>query len=586
MNFTKLLDWSTHKTNKNTSGVVPMPNSSSVTAAPQAPTPALSMPLCMLLVCQVILLAAVMIQADNNLRLVAGLLALPLLLLSWQLGKGAQRNPLAERLDTINGKLIDLSSVADETGHDDGASLNKLASRLRQSVTTLQHHSLQIALNSAATRLQSEQAASEAGEQQSLSDLIFHASEQTTAALQDISARAGGITAMNSRNLDMAHQSQQQLGEARRQMQDVNQTMDGFRHNIEALSATTSKVREILVTVQDVSTQTNMLALNAAIEAARAGEAGRGFAVVADEVRNLSQKVGTAAQQIGILMEEMTGAMDGADAQTLRMIEQSTASGAVVNTATEQFELMVSDFQQANDDLLMVSSALEQLNATNQETHQHSSRIRELSLGIGERMQRNFTQADTLRDTTNLLVQQLCSFRLGSGRLEAITDMLFQRRNLIEAQLEELRASGVDLFDQNYRPIPNTNPQKHDVSWVEPYRKRIQPLLDEWDQGGKDGVLYLVPMTERGYLPAARSAASQPPTGNPQIDAAKSMHQRFIPVSASEMESVRQCQHLSMGTFVIPGTSTIVFVIYTPVHVGGRRWGTISAGIAPAALGI
>lgn len=563
-----------------------MHNSQSTTAVVQAPGLSLSTPLCLLLACQIILLGAVLIQADNSLRLVAGLLAMPLLILSWQLGKSTQRNPLATRLEAINGKLIDLSSGDDTAPQEDTASLSNLASRLRQSITSLQHNSLQIALTSAATRLQSEQAAKEAGEQQSLSELIFHASEQTTTALQDISARTSGITGMNSRNLDMAHQSQLQLGDARRQMQDVNQTMDGFRHNIEALSATTGKVREILVTVQDFSTQTNMLALNAAIEAARAGEAGRGFAVVADEVRNLSQKVGSAAQQIGLLMEEMTGAMNGADAQTLRMIEQSAATGAVVNTATEQFELMVSDFQQANDDLLMVSSALEELHATNQETHQHSSRIRDLSLGIGERMKQNFTQADTLRDTTNLLVQQLCNFRLGSGRLEAITDMLFQRRNLIEAQLEELKASGVDLFDQNYRPIANTNPQKHDVSWVEPYRKRIQPLLDEWDQGGKDGVLYLVPMTERGYLPAARSAASQPPTGNPQVDAAKSMHQRFIPVSASEMESVRQCQHLSMGTFVIPGTSTIVFVIYTPVYVGGRRWGTISAGIVPAALGI
>ncbi|WP_442961794.1 methyl-accepting chemotaxis protein [Pseudomonas sp. BMS12] len=369
-------------------------------------------------------------------------------------------------------------------------------------------------------------------------------------------------------------------------MQDINLTMDGFKHNIEALDASSTKVREILTTVQDFSTQTNMLALNAAIEAARAGEAGRGFAVVADEVRNLSQKVGSAAQQIGALMEEMTNAMAGADQQTQRMIEQSASTGTAVNSATDQFELMVGDFQKANDDLLMVSSALEELHATNQETHQHSSRIRDLSLAIGERMKQNFAQADTMRDTTNLLVQQLCNFRLGSGRLEAITDMLFQRRDLIEARLEELQASGIDLFDQNYRPIANTNPPKHDVSWVEPYRQRIQPLLDEWDQGGKDGVLYLVPMTERGYLPAARSAASQPPTGNPQVDAAKSMHQRFIPVSASEMESVRQCQHLSMGTFVIPGTNTIVFVIYTPVRIGGRRWGTISAGIVPAALGI
>ncbi|MBD9414977.1 methyl-accepting chemotaxis protein [Pseudomonas sp. PDM16] len=535
-----------------------------------------------LLACQLILLTAVLALGDNGLRIVALLLAGPLLLLAWKLGTARPAERMLTRLEALGGTQIDLCDRAQ--GEPD--SLDHLTARLRQCIANLQHNSLQIAQASATSRLQSEQAAREATQQHSLSELIFHASEQTTAALQDISTRTGGITEMNGRNLDMAHQSQRQLDEACRQMRDVNNTMEGFRHNIEALAASTTKVREILVTVQDFSTQTNMLALNAAIEAARAGEAGRGFAVVADEVRNLSQKVGSAAQQIGMLLEEMTGAMNGADEQTHCMIEQTASCGTVVSSASEQFELMVHDFNQANDDLLMVSSALEELHATNQETHQHSSRIRELSFAIGQCMKQNFAQADALRDTTNLLVQQLCNFRLGSGRLEAITEMLFQRRDLIEARLDELHRSGVDLFDQNYRPIPNTNPQKHDVAWVEPYRQRIQPLLDEWDQGGKDGVLYLVPMTEGGYLPAARSAASQPPTGNPQIDAAKSMHQRFITVSESEMSNVRQCQHLSMGTFVIPGTSTIVFVLYTSLRINGRRWGTVSAGILPAALGV
>lgn len=559
---------------------------STVAAAPNARAN-LPAPLYLLLFGQTILLAATLIQGDNGLRLVAGLLTLPLLLLTWNLGKGRRGNRLGERLDAINGSLLDLSQQEAADDEQEGStSLQRLTARLRQSVTSLQNSSLRIALTSAASRLQSEQAAKQASEQQSLSDLIFHASEQTTTALQDISSRTGGITEMNSRNLDLAHQSQQQLSSARRQMQDISQTMDGFRHNIDALDASSGKVREILTTVQDFSTQTNMLALNAAIEAARAGEAGRGFAVVADEVRNLSQKVGSAAQQISVLMEEMTSAMSGAATQTQRMLEQSTSTGEAVNTATEQFEAMVGDFQKANDDLLMVSSALEELNATNHETHQHSSRIRDLSLTIGECMKQNFSQADSLRDSTNELVQQLCNFRLGSGRLETITNLLFQRRDRIEVELEQLQASGIDLFDQNYRPIAGTTPPKHDVSWVEPYRRRIQPLLDEWDQGGKDGVLYLVPMTERNYLPAARSAVSLPPSGNPQIDAVKSMHQRFIPVTESEANSVRQCQYLSMGTFVIPGTSTIVFVLYTPIRIGGRRWGTISAGIAPAALGV
>jgi len=54
----------------------------------------------------------------------------------------------------------------------------------------------------------------------------------------------------------------------------------------------------LVVTIKEISRQTELLALNAAIEAARAGPAGRGFAVVAAEVRNLSKRSAEAAAMI------------------------------------------------------------------------------------------------------------------------------------------------------------------------------------------------------------------------------------------------------------------------------------------------
>ena len=541
----------------------------------------------LLLACQLFFIVALLFQSSGTLWIAAMVLSAPMLYLSWLVRNSrSTSDALVDKLDRANGTLIDLTADS-ELQHSSSPASQSFASltgRLRNMLLDLQHHSLQTASTSASNRLQSEQAAQYAKQQQSLSEQIFQASEQTTCALHDISAHTSGITTMNSRNLDLARESKTQLGDAREQMQHIGQIMESFKDNISALDSSSVQVREILITVQDFSAQTNMLALNAAIEAARAGDQGRGFAVVADEVRNLSVKVGSAAAQIGQLMEQMTKAMAGADQQTLDMLEKAQTAGTAVSTAADQFDGMVEDFQQANDDLLTVNSAMEQLAATNNETHQHSSQIRELSLTISQRMETSFAQADRLRDNTNLMLQTLSSFRLGHGKLEAITDLLMQRRNDIEAQLNELKRSGVDLFDHNYKPIANSNPPKHSVGWAEPYRQRIQPLLDQWDQGGKDGVLYIVPINDRGYLAAARSAASQAPTGDPAVDAAKSTHMRFFG-SAIEHENMRKCTYLSMGTFVLPGTTTVIFVLYVPIMVDGRRWGTMSAGILPSAVG-
>ena len=73
------------------------------------------------------------------------------------------------------------------------------------------------------------------------------------------------------------------------------QTMQGIH-------ASSSRIGDIIGTIDSIAFQTNILALNAAVEAARAGEQGRGFAVVAAEVRALSQRTAAAAREIKSLI--------------------------------------------------------------------------------------------------------------------------------------------------------------------------------------------------------------------------------------------------------------------------------------------
>jgi methyl-accepting chemotaxis protein len=546
-------------------------------------------PFVVLMICQIAFVAILLWQTSGLLFGLTLVLAPVALLLTWQTRRGGSDNgPLIQRLQAMDGATLDLSAPAAEraAGASGVQQIDALTARLRDMMVSLQQQCVRIAFTSAQSRLLADQAAGDAKKQQGLSELIFQATEQTTSALQDVTGRTTDITRMNTRNLDVARESSEQLGTAREQMQQISHSMAGFKENITALGNTSGQIRQILKTVQDFSAQTNMLALNAAIEAARAGEQGRGFAVVADEVRNLSIKVGSAADQIGQLMEQMLTAMSGADQQTQAMQEQSEHAGMAVSTAADQFEKMVSDFQKANDDLLMVSSALEQLTVTNGETHEHGTAIRDLSLTISKGMGESQKQTDIQRENTNQILQVLCRFRLGQGNLEAATDKLMDRRHIIEAELADLLKQGVNVFDRHYTPIPGTNPPKHDVSWADAYRKRVQPLFDQWDSQGQDGVIYIVATDDHGYLGASRSVTSQEPTGDPRVDAAKSMHKRFVVAKGWELDNLNRVEHLGMGSFVLPGTTTIVFVLYVPLEVNGRRWGTLSAGVLPQALGV
>lgn len=530
-----------------------------------------------------ILTALLLWYGDTLIRALALGLGAISLLLTWQLTQQPARSgsPL-QQFDQADDLQLNLSP-ATEQEHDNPA-FTAFSDRLRSMLLSLQQQNLRIALDSAKNRRLAERTEKAAEAQQDLSELIFQASDQTSSALQDISSRTNNISGMTARNLDAARASQSQLNEACEHMQQIGSVMHSFQGNIEALDASSEQIRKILTTVQNFSAQTNMLALNAAIEAARAGEQGRGFAVVADEVRSLSIQVGAAADQIGELMEQMLGAMTGAEQQSRQMQQQSEEASESVRGAADQFGQMVEDFQHTNDDLLMVSSALEQLSVGNQETHQHSNAIRDSSRSISSNMKQNFVLADRQRDDSNLALQTLSLIRLGNGQLEAVTDRLMAHRAEVERELTALAASGVDVFDRHYTPIPDTNPPKHDVSWADACRERIQPLLDEWDNQGKDGILYIVPVDNHGYMPVSRSAASKPPTGDPKVDAVQSNFKRFVVPSKVELENLNKCEYVSLGTFVLPGTDTAIFVQFVPLIVNGRHWGSLSAGVLPHVL--
>nr|WP_201762887.1 methyl-accepting chemotaxis protein [Burkholderia thailandensis] len=127
--------------------------------------------------------------------------------------------------------------------------------------------------------------------------------EQQAASLQETAASMSELTATVKLNLENARQANMIGSDAVSTVEQGAVSVEHLVTTVNAISASSGKIADIISLIEGIAFQTNILALNAAVEAARAGEQGRGFAVVASEVRSLAQRSSAAAKEIKDLIE-------------------------------------------------------------------------------------------------------------------------------------------------------------------------------------------------------------------------------------------------------------------------------------------
>ena len=172
-------------------------------------------------------------------------------------------------------------------------------------------------------------------------------------------------------------------------------TMVATMQNIHTSS---SKIGDIIGTIDSIAFQTNILALNAAVEAARAGDAGRGFAVVASEVRALSQRTATAAREVKALITTS--------------VEQVASGSEVVKLAGSTIGEIVDTSQRVNRLLSDIATGADEQARGVTQTTQSVHELDTVTQQNAALVEQTAAAAASLQEQAKALAVEVAQFRL------------------------------------------------------------------------------------------------------------------------------------------------------------------------------
>ncbi len=266
-------------------------------------------------------------------------------------------------------------------------SLRTMVLRVRRSSDEIVHSSSEIATGALDLSARTEQAAANL--------------EESAASMEQIASTVRSTAEHTQEASKVARHNAQTATQGGATMREVVQTMEGIR-------GSSTKISEIIGTIDSIAFQTNILALNAAVEAARAGEQGRGFAVVASEVRTLAKRSADAAREIKTLIG--------------RSVEQIEAGTRVVRTAGESISDIVGSSKRV-DELLgeVATGAREQSLGVSQigQAVQDLDRMTQQNAALVEQ---TAAASSAMKDQAKSLAEEVSRFKLPAGTVLAAAD--------------------------------------------------------------------------------------------------------------------------------------------------------------------
>ena len=379
---------------------------------------------------------------------------------------------------------------------------------------------------------------------------------------------------------EAADRSAQSLTAAGHAVSSIRQLVDSvgdIGERLNGLDSSLGAVRNTSRTIQTIARQTNMLALNATIEAARAGEMGRGFAVVATEVKTLSHQTDLATKEIdGTLgrLSDNIGELVSSSSATLSVADEVDQGVGVISGALESFRGSLATVENkvgsiagaTSDSRAACQSVLDRIDHFTQGVHQTADQLK----SVDQRVQ-------TCLDHSEALMNVLAGSDLATSD-SVVLGHLARAHEAVTRAFEEAIASGAialeAMFDEDYRPIPGTNPEQVMTAFTE-LTDKLLPPIQEPILALDSRIVFCAAVDRNGYLPTHNLKFSQKQGGDPVWNNANCRNRRIFN-DRTGLRAARNRERFLLQTYrrdMGGGNFAMMKDLSMPILLQGRHWG-------------
>lgn len=407
--------------------------------------------------------------------------------------------------------------------------------------------------------------------------------EKTVAALetdqQKVSEASDEARLLSERAIERLSQGTHLIESSLGEISGLLELVETLTQHVTGFAAAMEQVRRCSQDIDHIAETTNILALNATIEAMRAGEAGRTFAVVANEVKSLAGDTRRATEEISRTIDTL-----GAEAErVIAQIETGAHASKNAKASVTQIEetiggvaQLVEEVDRQNDQIARATSTISD----------HVHKVKDVVVSFKSAASENESKLDlahTRMEQLELTASDMFDAVVKAG-LSPVDDGFVEIAQLCAKEVNEKMNNALisgeisesDAFDRDYKLIEGSTPERFTTRIIEWAALRWTPILDAVEADTPE-IISAVCMDENGHLVAHLSKMSQPQTGNIAHDTLFCRAGRIfgdyynIRAGKSNADYIMSVYRRDSAD----GRYDICRSVHAPIHLNGRRWGSV-----------